>query len=359
MVEVYTEYKDKVIEEGLKSIDTDIAGGFQWFNEIFSEWGFGFGALGVTDLTYAFPPLGLVVDLFGTIVSWAVGSDDKLALPPLVYTKSYARTKPGILCGNDHKWQECNEYQKNKLYWITMTFNLGGDYHEIPVFPYHCVQTNLGFKWELVELDKDGDGYQESQDCNDLPIINENCPLPDIGNYQYQTLNQIRDSAKALCNNIKYSACAICINPSAPEICGDEIDNDCNPDTPDNCNFFEAGCEQLSEEILDDGGNPVSDEADNTIFKNHNNIFNKKYSWIDTDEGGYCCGYNGDTDLGLIKADGDFERICLPDQNEITDEFGNSVVGYDQDLMHPPGWDEGEGSDTCEGRNWCFVKITE
>ena len=57
---------------------------------------------------------------------------------------------------------------------------------------------------------------------------------------------------KDLCkdNNVKYSRCAICINPGAPEVCGDRLNNDCgqgdvenvevvdveqDPETPDDC----------------------------------------------------------------------------------------------------------------------------
>ena len=66
-------------------------------------------------------------------------------------------------------------------------------------------------------------------------------------------------------------------------------------------------CKQASEKSCstdDDWPNEEGD-ADTCEFTNTYvegfNIFDERFSWMDDREGGYCCGYGGVGDLGVVK----------------------------------------------------------
>ncbi|HLC91374.1 MAG TPA: hypothetical protein VJI15_06435, partial [Candidatus Nanoarchaeia archaeon] len=107
----------------------------------------------------------------------------------------------------------------------------------------------------------------------------------------------------------------------------------------------------------------------------HRNVDDGYYSWIDTLEGGYCCGYadgeaDKSSDVGLIKdllpPEGSEQDIvvdaylCLPSQSSETGEFGDeNIVGHtlaDGEIEHP-GWKEAgcDGGGIYSPKDWCWL----
>ncbi|MBI2666211.1 hypothetical protein HYX13_01220, partial [Candidatus Woesearchaeota archaeon] len=161
---------------------------------------------------------------------------------------------------------------------------------------------------------------------------------------------------KEICNgDPALGVCAACINPEAREVCGDAVDNDCNDETArvnaenpaQECNFFKEGCE-ATQKI-----NPETNTAEGVT---HTNIYEKSFSWIDTAEGGYCCGFNGMEDLGKVEqgtesTQGNF--LCV---NNNPDLVGYAGASSDEagSTTTPPGWGR---TAKCEGENnnWCWI----
>ncbi len=240
------------------------------------------------------------------------------------------------LCSDDTWWYRCSVDDENKVAWVDNVL-------------YECVINEAGGvdrpEWVAIPgTDVDRDGFSTSEgDCDDNPEgDSSDCPT---------------DLTEEECRYPTNSLCAACINPSSPEICGDTINNDCGgPDgresrteltgnTPDDCNKFAAGCEQKS---LKDLNPALSDEPENLLP--HNNIYDTPFSWTetDTDDGGYCCGYNGIEDLGKKKTDpDDNERICLNKNTEL--------VGREGEILNCDG-----AGDTDGGTNgWCWATAAD
>ncbi len=240
-----------------------------------------------------------------------------------LHTYNFRNVDTAKLCADDHLWHACGvEGTIGTVSWANDIL-------------YNCTLDELGVAtWEQIDTDVDHDGYISSQDCDDDPR-GESAACSEL---------ETRDD----CANdpLKYAACAICINPGAVEICGDNINNDCggvdafenrNEDegnTPDNCNLFEAGCEQTT--IRTAG----AEEGEPETGIDQRNIYDESFSWTDTEEGGYCCGYRGIEDLGQIvtSPEGGGQRICLNKNIEL--------VGREGDL-------------SCDGEeNWCWATAT-
>ncbi|GEM_PF-5825561 len=213
-----------------------------------------------------------------------------------------------MVCANA-AWTRCDVSQANKVV-------RSGDGS---VWKCTVVQ-GAGPNWQLQGIDKDSDSYlansASSPDCRDDPSSDP----PECSD-----LNDV-----AQCSDAKYAVCSKCINPGAAEICGDVVGdsssqdptqglgNDCKVQTSNDCNENRNACESV------------------------NNPTKEKLSFIETAEGGSCCGLDakqGDIKQGILGTPGSY--ICL-----------NKEVGYGKKdaASTPPGWN-------CEG-DWCFVSAT-
>ena len=149
-------------------------------------------------------------------------------------------------------------------------------------------------KW--VFDDKDHDGYVGTIDDKDDSAPASDCPtLSDEDLLRTSTVDEIRQAMLAKCNadRVKFSTCSSCKNPTAPEVCGDTVDNDGNSETSENCNENQYACTQEAPPVLEDGTQPVTPL----------NIYNQPFAWIDFPDqpnSGYCCGYQGANDLGKM-----------------------------------------------------------
>jgi len=160
------------------------------------------------------------------------------------------------ICAEGYWWYTCNvDTQEQKV--RANTTALGGKSYSL----FNCTVDNAGiYQWqELGGSDVDGDGFVSTQDGG----------------------NDCRDDLKE-------------VNPdqNTKEICGDGLDNDCNAQTSDNCNINQAACESEF------------------------NSAGEALPWINTADGGFCCGINGDADIGrheisLSAAGEGTEYICL------------------------------------------------
>ncbi|HLC91037.1 MAG TPA: hypothetical protein VJI15_04670, partial [Candidatus Nanoarchaeia archaeon] len=159
---------------------------------------------------------------------------------------------------------------------------------------YECVEEeNSVPTWSVLGQDLDHDSYTSDIDCIDSPSqLPSSITIPD----DCPTTETIDD-----CYQLKYSTCPLCINPSAPEVCGDGINNDCRGDdgvdgamtfstaddldgkTPDDCDLFKEGCEQKTFENVADS---QTEEGEEQTPVQHRNVDDGYYSWIDTLEGG-------------------------------------------------------------------------
>lgn len=172
----------------------------------------------------------------------------------------------------------------------------------------------------------------------------------------------------AVCQLPQMSHCSFCVHPNVlwdkeikggVEVCGDTIDNDCSADTSDDCNLFKEGCEQSESLSIDNPEEitpettPVSGEGSappvpTSTANTHYNLFDQKFSWIPTEKGGYCCGYNGIQDLGVPR-----EGTELETTSGIESYPGNYVC-LNKEMT---GSKEGIPEDLC-GDDWCWVKAS-
>ncbi len=189
-------------------------------------------------------------------------------------------------------------------WWVECSEDTLGSYLWIDNYLFNCtLHSDLSLpQWVPTSIDFDQDGYVNGpQDCYDNPaetsLQQEGCP--------------VRDKKGVLdreCSLPADSTCVICINRAAPEVCGDEIDNDCNSLTPDDCNQNEYACTQ----------NPSPSELE--YSPNQKNVYDSSFAWINTQEGGYCCGYNGVLDLGKQIVSNQLENYLCVNDNLIGSE---------------------------------------
>jgi len=230
--------------------------------------------------------------------------------------------------------------------------------------------------------------------CDDIATVYFNqCtfPLPASGicsissqNVDLEICSEI-EFVEDCTKKLAYRQCPICINPGAPEVCGDGINNDCRGDdgadgaaifsaaddllgkTPDYCNLFKEGCEQKTLENV--VPNPYAEEgAEEPVPVQHRNVYNGYYSWIDTPTGGYCCGYaDGEADkssdvgkLGPEDVVGEGWQndryLCLPSDDVATFEFGHKVIGSGTGNI--PGWD-GDNRVCTSENDWCWLSANQ
>ena len=294
-------------------------------------------------------------------------------------------SEKGVLCANDKYWLECNQNVKDKLYWINTIF--GTDINQ-PMFAYKCEKkTASKFEWVLLEdFDKDLDGFPQSQDCRDLApgsseepeVCSELIDWTEESNYQLKTQDELKEFVRGKCGNKpKYSACSACINPGAPEICGDQIDNDCNAkfnldtgevlsleknnnldgETPDSCDANQDSCEQRSVIKID------SELEGKDVTVQANNNLKQIFSWVKQSDGqGFCCGYNGIADAGKIiekgKVDGvEGNYLCVTKEKEVvgfeSPAAANGETAASAEQL-PVGW-PAESSNRCGGK-WCLLE---
>ena len=233
------------------------------------------------------------------------------------------------ICSYDHHWHACKDTTLNTFIWA------GDDL-------YLCEMQNGNPVWSIQGKDKDHDRYVEGStpgmDCYDDPLtaeqVGDECPtIPDGCNYQT-------------------SKCAICINPGAVEVCGDQLNNDCKGNTadsygrleeqggntPDLCHANEFACEGTSPR------NPIDPEDPEAVSASQTNIYGKQFSWLEINDptGGYCCGYGGLDDHGEILSNNVGDDYACLNRNK-------DVIGYDDESPDPPGW-----RPECKD-DWCWV----
>ncbi len=305
------------------------------------------------------------------------------------YLKMYYHpTEKGILCSNNKAWLECNPNLKDKLYWINAVF--GDTSINEPLLAYKCTErTSTSYEWVLqADMDKDQDGYPESRDCvdtgpglNDRGQLDQTCPTfssveSSSDTYQFKTNEEIRQEMRQKCgSDPRYASCSACINPGAPEICGDNINNDCNAvinptsgtvssiersnilqgRTPDSCAANRDACEQKTV-LLSTAGDGTKTEVQ------FNNPFNKQFSWVQQEGGqGYCCGYQGATDAGKIFHNGKIDPagdgqgilgnyLCMAKNPDLTGFESASEAGS---TPSPHGWPE-PSTNRCLD-DWCLL----
>ncbi len=292
-----------------------------------------------------------------------------------------------LICSDDELWHKCDltVEQQGTLTWANDK-------------AYNCtkVETSKGSGvyvsvWQpLLGYDYDKDGYTDDMgDCanGDPKDPNKNL-LADATNPNLCPQQAVDlETGDSNCKYPDNSKCAICINPGAPEVCGDELNNDCltygthskssliGPgligDTPDNCHNNKAACMQTTgdatctEDILcevDEEGKKIKKDCEDIICPaTQKNIYNQQFSWIQTgEEEGYCCGFNGIEDLGVKREgkgnDKGGQFICLNKDEEL--------AGMDQDLKwdktiapppEPNSNPDNQGTSVrCPG-DWCWL----
>jgi hypothetical protein len=230
-------------------------------------------------------------------------------------------TATTYLCGDDTQWNKCevteNEDGDTKV--ITEGYAWGGENL------YNCTVDEDDYSlWDNLGPDTDHDFYidETEGDCKYDPSLDQ----PFCSEVETPEMCE---------EDLKYYQCAKCINPGAPEVCGDNVDNDCSSATSDDCNKNKESCEQ-SENILTF---PDGTEITSVI---HKNIYDEKFSWVETGNNeGFCCGFNGIEGLGEI----------------LTDRQG---VGYVCLNKNPSsrltGWGGNFPEEHCPNSlNWCLV----
>ncbi|MEK6969886.1 MAG: hypothetical protein AABW48_05655 [Nanoarchaeota archaeon] len=294
------------------------------------------------------------------------------------YTYQYSNA---LICSNDRSWHKCTYVEKGEdeqgtLAWANDKV-------------YECTKTELskgsGYYvsvWKaLPGTDYDKDGYtDEMGDCaNGDPKDPNTKLLADATNPDLCPPAALDEEGQPACVYPDNSKCAICINPGAPEVCGDELNNDCltygtpsknsliGPgllgDTPDDCHNNKAACMQepidpvCAEELCEpDEDGKVEKDCEKIICTEQKNIFDEKFSWIQTGEDeGYCCGFSGVGDLGVTREGKGMDKggqfICL-NKNE-------DLVGMEQDKKWGVDIDpteSGEPSARCPvSDGWCWL----
>ena len=244
------------------------------------------------------------------------------------------KSTTALICVSDDYWHECTGTESSE--------GVEGDIGTVAQLNdelYECILNENDFPiWKKVEgTDLDGDFLTTSEgDCSDNPSTDPSfC----------SDIKKPED-----CGSIESRQCAICINPSAPEICGDGIDNDCNVQTSDDCNKNQPACEQTASPAPQAEAQAAPIPEGQTPPPLFNNIYGQKFSWIDTADGGKCCGYGGINDIGTpADGSGGFagNYVCLKNAPAIV---GATNIKVD--------WPEtkGDGSpDRCAG-DWCWVR---
>jgi len=236
----------------------------------------------------------------------------------------------------------------------------------------------------LYPFNQRGGGNDELSKAACEVIVGENNLKESCENAGPEICSEIESIADCT-TKLEYRQCPICINPGAPEVCGDGINNDCRGDdgadgaatfsgiddldgkTPDDCNKFQAGCEQ-TELGINEPPNPFAEEGvEEPVSVQHRNVYNGYYSWIDTPTGGYCCGYaygeeDKSSEVGKLGPEyviddwQDNRYLCLPSDDVATFEFGHKVIGSGTGDI--PGWDGDNGVCTAEN-DWCWLSANQ
>ncbi|MEK6900289.1 MAG: hypothetical protein AABX05_04140, partial [Nanoarchaeota archaeon] len=305
------------------------------------------------------------------------------------------------MCSDDGMWHLCVDPNSdpNSIGRVTWANGKLFECQEIP---------DQGYLWAEIDADADHDGYGTKEgDCLDNPSIDlPFCPKFDNTELAGKKLDEIKTIAKDACdkNPVKYASCSICINPGAPEVCGDKLNNDCGGsgsseqlqnlggETSDDCDLNEEACTQKATEgsaernkfcvkdghitntvctadgdecdteggescidvgTFEDGGYCLSDE-EGCIFpaSQSYNIYNEEFSYVKKDpesSEGMCCGYRGVEDLGDTYETTEGSFICLDSQLVGTekDGTGKNWIG---DLL------SGTETDNIRcGDDWCWV----
>ena len=242
-------------------------------------------------------------------------------------------TNQPLICLDDNFWHLCNN------------INTGTIIHANN-YIYNCSLDDIGLlRWQkLSGFDLDHDGYTDQMgDCQDDPSQDPS---------YCSELKTPEDCGEG---NVYNAKCSICIHPSASEICGDGIDNDCDAETSDDCHKNKEACEEsFIEGVSVEEAPPTEDGTEPAPVPGSYayNIYRESFSWINTDDGGYCCGYEGINDLGVLKeGTGEFSGnyLCLNEEK--------SLVGYEDavaSVFNPSEADPSGTADRCLG-NWCWI----
>lgn len=306
------------------------------------------------------------------------------------------RGNQGVVCSDDRLWYQCDQDV------IDQVISAGGKIFQCSFIseddPYG------GTVWKELGVDNDHDGYAALDDCDDnFEDDAEMCPTyADVvaslegAPLASTDMQGLRDVAKSLCNYPQHSQCAICINPGAPEVCGDGSNNDCRAQTSDKCHENKASCEQRPIGYCSDDPNVLcydhsvcaaEDVGECTVVPEGEagygfceksgetcseenpcgegdtcnpvpqdealNIYNEQFSWIDLQEGGgYCCGYNGIDDVGTVAKNSDAESFVCLSRN---DDLVSTEKGFpDQEGGNAIGIDEIFSNNGCDGQ-WCWL----
>ncbi len=231
------------------------------------------------------------------------GDHDNDGVEGLKGAKFKAADNTAYICGNNlgepNKWYKCTSETLDTVTWAN------GDL-------YNCTfSASTGFPtWKNEGGDTDFDTFAQEVDCKDNPPSGS-------------CLNLAPEDCASSPENYE---CPQCINPDAPEVCGDGKNNDCNEATSDNCHDNQAACEALDTAV---GWN----------------IHDEKYAWQQTgSEGaGFCCGFSGsgDGNVGEVSESiGGTNKLCVNKEYTTTNgEISSS---------------ETEGVE-CSGSGWCLV----
>ncbi|MDP3697989.1 MAG: hypothetical protein Q8R47_00225 [Nanoarchaeota archaeon] len=289
---------------------------------------------------------------------------------------TYIKSNFEYVCSDDSTWHLCIEKNLDQVAWADDKL-------------YECKSDGYVYNWTLIDSDQDHDGWTTKQgDCKDNPELDStlNCPVVDIKKPEWAglTLDGIRDKVKDLCKFPQHSQCAICTNPGAPEVCGDNVNNDCggpnaptpenknepNGETSDDCHLNQASCTQQPIPNSKVIGTCVKDPKQQCSFDNECkegkcdlskaaetksgfNIYNQDFSWVDTKSGGYCCGFNGVNDLGQTVSNEEGNFLCVNKNmvgSEATKQADNTFKNWIKDLL-----DRKEKGDSRCGENWCWL----
>ena len=224
------------------------------------------------------------------------------------------------ICADEGYWYQCtNEIVENggKLIHVNTAF-LGGVTNTL----FNCTLSlnPIGGtyypEWREIGVDYDLDNFPEQEDCKDNDGSSTSC--------LYIT--------KEDCGNVEYSTCAVCINPDAPEICGDGINNDCG-------GMIDG--EQQNEPLNELTGNtPDACDKNRDSCTSGNNVLGIELPWISKESTvGYCCGYHGDEDHGLI----------------IEDSPEGGVICINTSVSGKEGEDYGENC----ASDWCALNVID
>lgn len=225
------------------------------------------------------------------------------AVDAIDYAKFRSPAERTYICSSDNYWHLClddpKETQKdeetgkinyeNIKYYGTYT-SANNKVYNCSDYDYTTKQKTEIVTWrELPGFDKDNDGFtNEMGDCRDDPA---NDPLV------CEDLESSED-----CSNIKYSSCAICINPAQTEIGGDGIDNSCRTG-------------KTEDDVLN-----VDDDMDKKEYKEvclgKQSNSEHKYDFLESKEGNSCCGDDGIDDLGSIIKTNSGKFICLTSEKD-------------------------------------------